>query len=35
MEGYFDDMLVKSMNFQQCFSDLEEVFYVEPPLDKT
>jgi len=28
MEGYVDNMLVKSMNFQQYLLDLEEVFYM-------
>jgi hypothetical protein len=28
MEGYIDDMLVKSMTFEQHLLDLEEVFYV-------
>lgn len=28
MEGYMDDMLMKSMTFEQHLIDLEEVFFV-------
>ena len=34
IEGYVDDMLVKSMTFEQHLNDLKEVFYFGKMLDE-
>jgi hypothetical protein len=34
MEGYIDDMLVKSISFEQHLKDLEEFFFFRQVLDE-